>query len=232
LNQSQRRSCDRLRNILRVIGFPRQKRRRILSVRHLGIFNGLFFRDRCARNTGNIQALKDRARLQWRRRHLDTRTGLPMLCVPLSPQQPARNNVFRRSRVSMDGRNGEDQVSRLLDQTLSDVEERAFDTSMTRVRRLGTTSSCWSKSWRRIVSRAWCIWRRGTAFWRHGPGGSAGDWREAHGRIIAQRGDGFQRQVAAALDGPLVVLFEQDGADQTGDGVLVWERCRSLRFCA
>jgi hypothetical protein len=87
-----------------------------------------------------------------------------MLCVPLSPQQPARNNVFRRSRVSMDGRNGEDQVSRLLDQTLSDVEERAFDTSVTRVRRLGTTSSCWSKSSRRIVSRAWCIWRRGTAF--------------------------------------------------------------------
>jgi hypothetical protein len=68
--------------------------------------------------------------------------------------------------------------------------------------------------------------------WRHGPGGSAGDWREAHGRIIAQKGDGFQRQVAAALDGPLVVLFEKDGADQTGDGVLVWERCRSLRFCA
>ena len=41
--------------------------------------------------------------------------------------------------------------------------------------------------------------------------------------IIAQRGDGFQRHVAGALDGPFVVLFEQEGADEADDGVLVGE---------
>jgi hypothetical protein len=39
--------------------------------------------------------------------------------------------------------------------------------------------------------------------------------------IIAQRRDGFQRHVAGALDGPLVVLLEQDGADQANDGIFV-----------
>ena len=40
---------------------------------------------------------------------------------------------------------------------------------------------------------------------------------------IAQRRDGFQRHVAGPLHRPLIVLFEQDGADQTDDGVLVGE---------
>jgi len=36
-------------------------------------------------------------------------------------------------------------------------------------------------------------------------------------------GDGFQGHVAGALDRPLVVLLEQDGADQAGDGVFIGE---------
>lgn len=40
---------------------------------------------------------------------------------------------------------------------------------------------------------------------RREPDWSAGDCREADGGIIAQRGDGFQCHVAAALDRPLVV---------------------------
>jgi hypothetical protein len=56
-------------------------------------------------------------------------------------------------------------------------------------------------------------------------GGLAG-WSVCHGRqaddgTIAQRRDGFQRHVARPLHRPFVVLLEQDGADQTGDGVLV-----------
>lgn len=35
--------------------------------------------------------------------------------------------------------------------------------------------------------------------------------------------DGFQRHVAGALDGPFVVLLEQDRADETDDGVLIGE---------
>ena len=41
--------------------------------------------------------------------------------------------------------------------------------------------------------------------------------------IIAQRRDGFQCHGAAALDGRFIVLFEQQGADEAGDGVLVGE---------
>jgi len=40
-------------------------------------------------------------------------------------------------------------------------------------------------------------------------------------RIIAQGGYGFQGHVAGALDGPFVVLFEQDRADEPADGVVV-----------
>jgi hypothetical protein len=46
--------------------------------------------------------------------------------------------------------------------------------------------------------------------------------------IIAQRGDGFQRHVAAALHGPLVVLFEQDRADEADDGGFVGEDADNL----
>ena len=58
---------------------------------------------------------------------------------------------------------------------------------------------------------------------RHWPGWSAGDCRKADGGIIAQRRDGFQGHVAAALDRPLVVLFEQDRANETDDCALVRE---------
>ena len=41
-------------------------------------------------------------------------------------------------------------------------------------------------------------------------------------RIVAQRYDGFQGHVAA-LYGPFVGLFHQDGADQAENGLLVWK---------
>lgn len=47
-----------------------------------------------------------------------------------------------------------------------------------------------------------------------------GDSCRVHGCSVANSGDGFQRHVAAG-DGPLVVLFEHEGADQAGDGCLV-----------
>jgi hypothetical protein len=46
---------------------------------------------------------------------------------------------------------------------------------------------------------------------------SAGDCREADGGIIAQGLDRFQRHIAVALNGPFVVLFEEDRTDQRCD---------------
>ena len=50
----------------------------------------------------------------------------------------------------------------------------------------------------------------------------SGDSCRVHGSSVANGLDGFQCHVAAG-DGPLVVLFEYEGADQAGDGGLVWE---------
>jgi hypothetical protein len=55
------------------------------------------------------------------------------------------------------------------------------------------------------------------------PGRSAGECREADGGIIADWRDSFQRQEAGTLHRPFVVLFEQDGTDETDDGILVGE---------
>ena len=63
---------------------------------------------------------------------------------------------------------------------------------------------------------------------RHWPGWSAGDCRKAHGGIIAQRCDGFQGHVAAALDGPFIVLFEEDRADEANKSVFVGEDADDL----
>ncbi len=46
--------------------------------------------------------------------------------------------------------------------------------------------------------------------------------------IIAQGRYGFQRHVAPALNGPFVVLFEQQRADQAHDGRLVREDADDL----
>jgi hypothetical protein len=51
---------------------------------------------------------------------------------------------------------------------------------------------------------------------------AAVSWK-AGGWIITQWRDGFQRHVAGALDGPSIVLLEQDCADQADDGVLIGE---------
>jgi hypothetical protein len=47
------------------------------------------------------------------------------------------------------------------------------------------------------------------------------DGWQADGRIITQRSDGFQAHVACTLHGPLIILFEQQGADESDDGGFV-----------
>ena len=46
---------------------------------------------------------------------------------------------------------------------------------------------------------------------------------QADGGIIAQRGDGFQAHVPCALDGPFVVLLQQQGTDQADHRLFVGE---------
>ena len=46
--------------------------------------------------------------------------------------------------------------------------------------------------------------------------------------IIAQRCDGFQCHVAGPLDRPFIILLEQDGAGQAGNGVLIGEDADDL----
>ena len=63
---------------------------------------------------------------------------------------------------------------------------------------------------------------------RHGPGRSVCHWRQADDGIIGDGGDGLKGHIAGALDGPLVVLLEEDGADEAGDGGLVGEDADDL----
>jgi hypothetical protein len=70
---------------------------------------------------------------------------------------------------------------------------------------------------------AWC--NSGEAVVKPGRAGQAVRLprRQLDDRIIAQRRDGFQAHVTAALNCPFVVLFEQQCADQACDRVLVGE---------
>jgi len=52
--------------------------------------------------------------------------------------------------------------------------------------------------------------------------------RQSDDRIIGDGGDGLKGHVAGALDGPFVVLLEQDRADQPGNGGLVGEDADDL----
>ena len=58
------------------------------------------------------------------------------------------------------------------------------------------------------------------------------DQGAASGKLMsgssAYRRDGFQRHVAGALDGPLVILFEEQRADEADDGLAVWEDADDL----
>ena len=60
------------------------------------------------------------------------------------------------------------------------------------------------------------------------PGWSGSQGWHSDDRIIAQWRDAFQRDVAGALDSPFIVLFEQDGADEPGDGCFVGEDADDL----
>src|SRR5215203_1515778 len=55
------------------------------------------------------------------------------------------------------------------------------------------------------------------------PGRSGCHGWQADERIIAHWCDSFQGDVAGSLDGPFVVLLEQDCADEPGDGGFVGE---------
>jgi len=54
------------------------------------------------------------------------------------------------------------------------------------------------------------------------------DGWQADGGIIAQGCDGFQAHVGGALHGPLIVLFEQQGPDEPGDGGFIGEAADHL----
>jgi hypothetical protein len=69
----------------------------------------------------------------------------------------------------------------------------------------------------------WCRLRRGTAFTGESRAGQLAIAGRLTGWIIAQWRDGFQRHVAGTLDGPFIVLLEQDRADGADDGVLIGE---------
>ena len=62
-----------------------------------------------------------------------------------------------------------------------------------------------------------------------GPGWSAGHGWQADKCIIAHLVDGFHCHVASTLDGPLIVLLEEDGTDETDDCIIVREDADDLR---
>ena len=61
-----------------------------------------------------------------------------------------------------------------------------------------------------------------------GPAVSGGHGGQRDEGIVAQRRDRFQGHVAGSLHRPFVVLLQQDGADQAGDGGLVGEDADNL----
>src|ERR1051325_4436888 len=68
--------------------------------------------------------------------------------------------------------------------------------------------------WRGIgVRHSWAGW---TAV-------SGCDEGQAGAEIMAQWSDGFQCHIAGTLHGPLVVLLEQQGADEADHGSFVWK---------
>src|SRR6266853_1247162 len=56
-------------------------------------------------------------------------------------------------------------------------------------------------------------------------GGHGGQLDEG---IVAQWCHGFQGHVAGALDGPLIVLFKEDGTDGSDDGLVIGEDANDL----
>jgi hypothetical protein len=86
----------------------------------------------------------------------------------------------------------------------------------------GTAVSARASGNYRSCPFAWCSWRRLMAIGRGRIDHSVGTGKLTTG-IIAQWSDGFQCDVAGALNGPFIVLFEQDGADQSDDGIPVGE---------
>lgn len=71
--------------------------------------------------------------------------------------------------------------------------------------------------------KAWCSFRGSNLGHPLGPGRSGYQGRQADGVTIADRGDAFQRHVSGPLDGPFVVLFEQNSSDKPLDGGFVGE---------
>src|SRR5207253_10542930 len=78
--------------------------------------------------------------------------------------------------------------------------------------------------------KEWC--KSGGGFALSGRAGPVLSGRRHGGQlddgIVAQRRDGFQRQVASALDGPFIILLEENGAAEPDDGGLVGEDADDL----
>src|ERR1700761_8669120 len=54
------------------------------------------------------------------------------------------------------------------------------------------------------------------------------DQGQADAEIMAERGDGFQCHVACTLNGPFIVLFEEQCSDQPDNGRFIWEDADDL----
>src|SRR4051812_26812110 len=78
---------------------------------------------------------------------------------------------------------------------------------------------------RRSCPIAWC--RSGTP-WSDWTAVSGCDEWLADTEIMAQWSDGFQAHVTGTLNGPLIVLFEQQRTDQADDGSFVGEDADDL----
>ena len=81
-------------------------------------------------------------------------------------------------------------------------------------RTLSATHSCQPGDLLRSCPAAWC--KSGAGFTLSGGIGrfvSGGHSGQPDKRMFAQRSDCFQCHIAGALDGPFVVLFQQQGAD-------------------
>jgi len=51
---------------------------------------------------------------------------------------------------------------------------------------------------------------------------------QADERIIAQWCDGFQAHVSGRLNGPFIILFQQQGADEADDGLFIGQMPTTL----
>src|SRR5712691_821235 len=89
--------------------------------------------------------------------------------------------------------------------------------------------TCMISRLRRSCPRWWC--RSAGSLQVSGGSGrllSGGHGGQLDEGIVAQWCHGFQGHVAGALDGPLIVLFQEDGPDEPDDGLIIGEDADDL----